>query len=84
MTREPDFSKYYTLNVFHVKPISIGLNFLFQLALQNQQVKFNLSQMPLLWPTGNMNKFIFGGLASAFKASNKLVAENSIATHIAA
>ena len=36
MTREPGFSKVCTLNVFHVKPMSICLNFLFQLALQKK------------------------------------------------
>ena len=35
------FSKGYTLNLFQVKPISIGFHFLFQLEMQNLQVNLN-------------------------------------------
>ena len=55
-TREPDFSKGYTLNEFQVKHIRIGFHFMFHLHVQNLQVMFNLSPMPLLWPTINMAK----------------------------
>ena len=47
MTREPHFSKDFTLNVFEVKQISIGFHFMFQLDVKNLQVMFNLSQTPL-------------------------------------
>ena len=37
ITREPYFSKGCTLNEFQVKPISIGLHFLFQLYVQKKK-----------------------------------------------
>ena len=58
MEETEDTKKGYTLNVFQVKPISIGLNFVFQLKLQSKQVKFNVIHTPLLWPTSNVIKTV--------------------------
>ena len=82
MKKEPDFSKEYTLNVFEVKRIRIGSQFMFHLDVQHLKVMLNLSQTPLSWPTSNIyqNIHCFSRLASSLKASTKLVAANLIAT----
>ena len=79
MSREPYFSKDYTLNVFESKQIRIVFNVMLQLDVQNLQVMFNLSQTTLLWPTRNMTKNRFlGSLSSALKVSNQLTDTNAI------
>ena len=54
----PNFSNGYTLNVFQVIPMSIGLHSMIQFALQ-KKVKFSLNQTPLQWPTSNTTKTVF-------------------------
>ena len=52
------FSKGYSLNVFHLKQISICFHFLFNFEIRKLQVKFNSSQTPLSWPTSNMTRIV--------------------------
>ena len=52
------FSKYYTLNVFKVKRIRIGFQFMFHLFVNFLQVVFNLIQTPLSWRTINITKTV--------------------------
>ena len=47
MTRGIDSSRGYTLNILKVKTIRIGFSFMFQLEMQNLQVKFNSIQTTL-------------------------------------
>ena len=47
MTREPDYFKKYTLNLFEFKQIRIGFHFMFQLGVKILQFVFNSIQPPL-------------------------------------
>ena len=83
MTRETDFSKGYTLNVFQVKPIIFGLHYLFQLSLQKtSQVQSESNNLIVAYQKHDQHSCYFGSLAFAFIASNKLVATNAITTRI--
>ena len=58
MTREPDFSKAYTLNVFQAEKIRIGYIFCSNWLCKKKQFKFNLIQTPLSWPTSDTTKTV--------------------------
>ena len=81
MTREPDFSKVYTLNILQAKPKRIGLH-LFPIGYtkKTSQVQFDSDTHIKAYQKHNQNSCCMISLAYDFKYSNKLVDENVITT----